>query len=75
VDEGARQVIKTASEWTVLDNLHHHWYYTTSLMRANADEAYSRLTELGYIKDGLITPEGEAALLIATPNTRSLENR
>lgn len=54
----------TASQWIVLDNLKHGWPFRTNLSSSMADKAYLWCVNNEYVKDGRITPAGEAALLL-----------
>jgi hypothetical protein len=55
--------VMNAAQWTVLDNVKNHWPYHTNIDRKVADKAYLWLVNNEYIKDGKITPAGEAALI------------
>ncbi len=58
-------MIANAAQWLVLDNLKHHWVYWENLNKPMADQARLWCEEKGYIKDGQLTPEGEAALVVS----------
>ena len=54
----------TAAQWIVLDNVKNRWPYQTNLSHDVADEAYLWCVRNEYVKDGIITPAGETALVI-----------
>ncbi len=53
----------TASQWLVLDNLKHNWPYKTNLNPSFAGDAYLWCVNQEFVKDGMITPAGELALM------------
>ncbi len=57
----------TAAQWLVLDNVKQGWDYRTNLQHLVAEEAYLWLVRNELIRDGKITPAGEAALLADQP--------
>jgi hypothetical protein len=53
----------TAAEWTVLDNLEHHWPVRTNLPLDVAEAAYEACEARGWVSDGAVTPAGKVELL------------